>query len=228
MPKHDQPAGLEGRTKAYRSLFEQNPLAVIYWNTQFEVLEWNEAATRVFGYSADEVVGTRAASLIVPAPVRGFVEQLWEGLLSGKSQRVTNANVTKDGRTILCEWNSTPLVDEADQVMGVVSICTDVTERARESDALKRSEARFRSLIELLPDAISVVREGQFLYVNPALARYLGYASPEELCALPTTVMVPPDEIERSGENPALLRPSLAAPVEYTLRRKDGDLVTCE
>jgi PAS domain S-box-containing protein len=214
--------------KAYRAMFDQNPLAAIFWNTKFEVVEWNEAATRMFGFTADEVIGKRA-EILVPEPVRGHVEQVWEELLRGQPQRTVNANVTKDGRTILCEWNSTPVVDEKGEVLGVASIAADVTERHRESDALKRSEARFRSLIELGPDAICVVRGGRFLYVNPALARYLGYDSSEELLALPTTVITPADQIEKTVEQMAvLLRRQVAPPVEYTLRRKNGDLVTCE
>lgn len=163
----------------------QNPLAVIFWNTRFEVIEWNEAATRMFGYTAEEVRGERPVDWLVPEPARGYVDEVWDKLLSGRGTHGTNANVTKDGRMILCEWHNTPLVDENNNVVGVASIVADVTERIRESEALQRSEARFRSLAELTPDGIRVIREARSLYVNPALARYLGYASPEELLALP-------------------------------------------
>ena len=79
----------------------QNPLAVIFWNTRFEVIEWNDAATRMFGYAAEEVLGLRGVALLVPEPVRGYVDEIWDALLAGTGTHNTNANVTKDGRTIL-------------------------------------------------------------------------------------------------------------------------------
>lgn len=205
----------------------QNPLAVIFWNTAFEVAEWNEAATQVFGHTAQEMLG-RHAKVLVPEPVRGYVDAVWESLLAGNAQHVTNANVTKDGRTILCEWHNTPLVDEQDRIVGVASIVADVTERMRESDALKRSEARFRSLIELMPDAVAVTRDGVFLYVNPAFARFSGYSA-EELSRMGPGDLLLPEESEKARARSELLRRTGFAPaVEYRIRRKDGEIVTCE
>ncbi len=47
-------------------LIDSSPLAVIEWNTNFEVVSWNPAAERIFGYSFEEAKGRHAAGLIVP------------------------------------------------------------------------------------------------------------------------------------------------------------------
>jgi len=61
-----------------------------------------------------------------------------------------NRNVTKDGRSILCEWHNTPLRDAAGEVIAVMSMVQDVTERKQvqaererllESERLARTEA---------------------------------------------------------------------------------------
>ena len=66
---------------------------------------------------------------------RGIELQQAEG-----GSRSTNDNVTKDGRTISCEWYNTPLVDEAGRVLGVASLVQDVTERVALEERLRQSQ----------------------------------------------------------------------------------------
>jgi len=92
--------------------FSQTPLIVVEWNLSFEVVAWNPAAERTFGYAALEALG-RHASFILPTAARAPVEEVWRQLLAGQAvRRSTNQNLTKDGRVILCEWYYTPLLDE--------------------------------------------------------------------------------------------------------------------
>jgi len=75
----------------------------------------------------------------------------------------TNENITKDGRIILCEWFNTPLVDNAGNVVGVMSLVQDITERRRMEEALKESESRYR-VISRLPGPRLYYRRRQQSY----------------------------------------------------------------
>jgi PAS domain S-box-containing protein len=108
------------------------------------VREWNPAAVAVFGYSREEAIG-RHWSFIVPAAIHGQLDGVWAALMGQRGgNRSTNENLTKDGRTISCEWFSTPLIERGGRTIGVASLIQDVTERKRAEEALRESEMSLR------------------------------------------------------------------------------------
>ncbi len=119
---------------------QQSPLAVIEWDLNFEAIEWNAAAQAIFGYSKSEVIGRHAAGLLVPQSAKEQVNQVWRSLLQQNGgSRSTNQNLTKDGRTIFCQWYNQPLIDSYGNVVGVASLVQDITEQ-------KQAEAKIYAL----------------------------------------------------------------------------------
>src|ERR1019366_2409120 len=81
---------------------EQTPLAVIEFDLEGRVREWNPAAVTMFGYSREEAIGQHW-SFIVPAALHGHVDGVWEAIVGQRGgKRSANENLTKDGRTINC------------------------------------------------------------------------------------------------------------------------------
>jgi two-component system, cell cycle sensor histidine kinase and response regulator CckA len=120
--------------------FEHTPLAVVQWDMQFRVADWNPSAERIFGYSREEALGQHG-SFIVPPNFRSQVDQVWGTLLKQSGgTRNANDNLTKDGRTISCEWYNTPLVDDSGRIFGVASLVQDVTERVALEERLRQSQ----------------------------------------------------------------------------------------
>jgi len=116
---------------------EQTLLGVIEWDTDFCVTEWNPAAEAIFGYTSAEVIGHNASDLILSKARRPEIDALFDHLMQQKaSEFSTGENVTKDGRTILCEWVNTPLVDQSGTVVGGMSLARDITER-QQAEALR-------------------------------------------------------------------------------------------
>ena len=109
---------------------QQSPLAVIEWDTDYRAVAWNPAAEKIFGYTHEQALGERAADLIVPEDERPQIDQVWQTLLTqeGGTHSINN-NLTRDGRRITCEWFNAPLVVADGQVIGVVSLVEDITER---------------------------------------------------------------------------------------------------
>jgi PAS domain S-box-containing protein len=115
----------------------QTPLAVIEWNLKAEIVEWNPAAEALFGYTKSEVIGRRIVGLLLPEVAYKQAEDEWRELMVNKVGRhSTFHNVTRDGKTIICEWFNTPL-DSEGRIIGVASMVQDLTERDRIEEELK-------------------------------------------------------------------------------------------
>jgi len=113
------------------SLFiEQMPLALIEWDTQQNIIAWNPAARNIFGYTAPEATQLQGFEFLVAKDDKPHFKTRLTEVFEDKVVRLwTTENVTKDGRTIICEWVNIPLVDGAGTVLGVAAMAEDVTER---------------------------------------------------------------------------------------------------
>ncbi len=166
-------------------LFQQTQLAVIEWSPNFEVIDWNPAAEKIFGYSRTEALGNHANGLIVP---KGEFEQsnrvkVIDQLIAIGGNRSTNENITKDGKIIVCDWYTTPLIDSNGALVGFASLGLDITERARAIKALRENEERYRTVVEKASDGIFLVDVGtlHILEANAACCLSLGYTREEIL-----------------------------------------------
>lgn len=137
---------------------KQTPLGVIEWGMDFKIREWNPAAEKIFGFSSEEAIG-KHSNIIVPETARESVDIAWQSLLKQRGgTRLTNNNVCKDGRIIICEWFNTPLIDEFGKTVGVASLVMDITEQERSREALSISEASYKAIFESASDGI-VIRD---------------------------------------------------------------------
>jgi two-component system, cell cycle sensor histidine kinase and response regulator CckA len=123
-------------------------------------------------------------------------------------------------------WYS-PVRDSDGTVAGVIGVGTDITERRRAEEALRRSEESHRALVQHASYAIyRSSLEGRFLSVNPALVAMLGYESADQLLA----VDMPTDVYEDAAERTRLLarfsdRDAVIDGVEVKWKRRDGQRI---
>ena len=101
---------------------------------------------------------------------------------------------------------------------------------AKAMERFRESEARYRALAELSPDAAWVNLDGRFVYANRAAARVMGARSPEDLIGLRALDVVEPEYRETIRERIERMATEGgdAAPVETRWRRLDGTVIDVE
>ncbi len=150
------------------TLMEQSPIAIIEWDMHHQVIEWNPAAQRIFGYRREQVLGRHARFLVPHNQQIGFSVENMPNL---------RHNLTAAGDTILCEWRDTAIGT------GTLSLVEDVTEKRRASEVQRLSEIKFEGAFRCNPDSVSIVRasDGNFIEVNDAFERITGFSRSEWL-----------------------------------------------
>jgi PAS domain S-box-containing protein len=188
----------------------------------------SDVAARILGYSREELIGNPTLQSFPPEEAerlaaigRKFAED------GGGAGMVESVVVRKDGVRTPVEVAYTGV--ELEGKRAAVSFITDITERKRTEEALKKSERIFRQLIEAAPDAIAVSSGGRVVYANPRLLELIGCATLEELAASPPTSFVHPDD--RSGiasRQEGRRRAESLPTAEFRLVRPDGRVVSVE
>ncbi|WP_126453853.1 PAS domain S-box protein [Sulfuriflexus mobilis] len=164
-----------------RLLVEKTPLAVIEWDADFRVREWNPSAEHIFGYTRNEVLGRHAIELIIPNHVVELVDSIWRQITRGEGgERSTNDNKTKSGEIIICEWYNTPLIDSNGDLDGVVSLASDITERVQAQEALFNEKEFAETTLASIGDGVITTDEkGNLTYLNPVAEALTGWSLDE-------------------------------------------------
>jgi len=162
--------------KQFISQLENTPLAVIYWDLNFRIQEWNKSAERIFGYSRKEALGKHANEIIVPEEIQKDIEKLFNNIIERKSGKISkNENITKDGRKIWCYWHNTIITDNHNNISKVLSIAEDITEQEKTRKALVDTKNLYHTLFNLSIDAIILHDiQGNILSANEKAVDLLG------------------------------------------------------
>jgi diguanylate cyclase (GGDEF)-like protein/PAS domain S-box-containing protein len=120
-----------------------------------------------------------------------------------------------------------PLRRDFELMSRLTALAAIAIERKRSEDALRRSEAQYRSLFENVIEGVyRSTADGKFEAVNPALVQMLGYDSVEELLAIPSTRDIYASSDERAQIVATLHASGVVRQAECQLRRRDGTQIT--
>lgn len=184
---------------------------------------------RITGYTPEEIAATDFSSRIHEDDV-ARVELARLDNLRGLSTRIEYRFRCKTGHYIWLDLKATP-VGLGDGIVDRIVCCArDITDRKIAEEAARQSEARYRDLVELSPEAIGIVQGGLFVYGNPAAVELLGGRNIDDLLGVRMEEVIHPDDLASTYER---VQTVVATHQPVPLRqiraiRRDGRIITIE
>ena len=183
--------------KRFRNVYDTAPVAFVVWDAETRVTDWNKKAEEVFGWTKEEALGRNFLDFLIPKKDRPAIAKVVDHLFKGElPSHSINKNLTKKGQIITCEWTAAPLHDDGGHIVGAISLALDITGRQQTEEALVKSEARYRAVVQDQEELICRFRPDRTLtFVNDAYCRYFG-KKPEQLLGRKFTPLIPEEDHE--------------------------------
>ncbi|MEG4205403.1 PAS domain S-box protein [Microcoleus sp. Pol7_A1] len=184
------------------AIVEYSGDAIISKSLDGIILSWNNAAEKIFGYKAEEIIG-QSIGILIPPNLTNEEQQILERIRQGEMiKNYETLRVRKDGKLIHISCTISPVKDTKGRVIGASVFKRDISDRKRaENDrkqietALRNSEEQFRHAFEDASIGMAILSlDGHWLKVNPALCQIVGY-SPEELLTLTFEDITYPEDL---------------------------------
>ncbi|WP_246985272.1 PAS domain S-box protein [Halorientalis marina] len=162
-------------------LFENTPdpiMAVEFTDGDPYITEVNSAFEDAFGFEAERVADRPIADVIVPDEERAGYERIREQTLAGEPVEAEVRRETADG---VRDFILRVLPFESNDSHHAYVWYTDITERKRRERAIEEERQKYTTLVEQSTDAVVVVRDGQYVFVNDRFCEITGYDEAELL-----------------------------------------------
>ncbi len=188
------------------------------------IQSWNGGAERVYGYSAEEVLG-RSISLLCPTNRLDDVPPMLARIARGEHVRnVEMVQRRKNGDRIDVSLTMSPVKDSDGCVMGASAIARDVTVKKRIEAALRESEARFRMMADTAPVMVWMAGpDTHITFINKRWLEFTGRTMQEEIGDNWFTG-IHADDLERCRQSYLdAFKSEQPFSLEYRLRRHDGE-----
>ncbi len=162
---------IESQAK-YKALFNSVSDAIfIYDPVSFEILDANEATSKLYGYDNDELIGM--SCMTFSAEVDQSKNVATQIAQTGHANVLLRHHRKKDGTDLYVHLAGYKVIVNGNDVM--FTICKDITESRLIEEALIISEARYRTLVNTIPDLIWLKDvEGVYLNCNEQFERFFG------------------------------------------------------
>ncbi len=182
------------------------------------------SATDLTGYTPEEHYADPELGLKLVHPDDTHILEAFLRSPESADRVLTLRWTNKDGRVLWTEQQITLFYDDQGELAAIEGIGRDITERKEVEETLRRSEERFRSLVQNASDVIVILEaDGTIRYVSPAIARVLGLQT-EDVVGKNAVAFV--DPIDRTEAirifAEAKKEPGIRPPVEFRIRREDG------
>ncbi|NOZ62352.1 MAG: PAS domain S-box protein [Calditrichaeota bacterium] len=201
----------------YRALYDNavDPI-IIFDKKTHQILDCNETAVQVYGYSKEEFLRMTPHQL---HPLEEY--DIVEKNIQTNTTESYYHHVTKDGRIMQVEIHTGPVIYGDREAW--LSLVRDISDRKKAEDAQRESEQRYRAVVETSLNGICMAdADENLVFVNDAFAEMLGY-EPDELIGMNFSEFTDPEEFERMREQTEHRKQGKSSIYETVLIDRDGN-----
>ncbi|MGJ3250603.1 MAG: PAS domain S-box protein [Elainellaceae cyanobacterium] len=195
----ERTAALRQSEANYRNLLKTANSIILRTDRQGRIQYMNDYGLSFFGYEEDQILGRTLLETIVPEietsgrNLKPFVHDLFhkfEASLPQAYLQTENENLCRDGRRVWIAWSNQAIFNDQGDVVEILSVGSDTTQRKQVEEALQRSEAKFRTIFENSQVGIYRTRtcDGLILDANQRFADLFGFDSPQEIIGIEHTI----------------------------------------
>ena len=206
------------------AIVESSDDAIVSKSLDGIITSWNPAAERLFGYTAQEMIGRPIAILAAPdheSEMPAILERIRRG---EKVEHFETVRRRKDGGLVDISLTVSPIRDQSGRIVGASKIARDISQHKRAEQALLESEARFRNLANTVPDIVwTAAADGTITFVNDRWFHFCGLPPGGTTRDWPAP-QLHPDDRERCVEQwHQALREETRYEIEARIQRHDGE-----
>ncbi len=180
-----------------RSIVEVSPLGMMYVEKEGGVKLWNKAAEDIFGWSAADVVGGDLPFIIDEHS--SDCAKVFDSVLMGQTHTdLELKRFRRDGRLIDISLSTSPVSDKAGNIVGLMGVFADITDRKRAEECLLESENLYRSIFETTGGATLITDpDSTVTMINDEVETITGYNRKEFENKKSWTEILAPIEVDR-------------------------------
>jgi len=221
---------LKKSEEKYRELVENANSIILRMDKYGNINFFNEFAQQFFGYAEDEILGKNVIGTIVPEfessgrDLKLLIEDI--GRYPERYINNLNENMRSNGERVWIAWTNKPIRAADGEVVEILCIGNDITERKQAEEELSNSQRRLTDIIEFLPDATLVVdRQGRVIAWNRAMEGLTGIKAEEMIGKGDYGYALPFYGERRPILIDLALHPDLAWEKQYTTIGRSGDMI---
>jgi len=208
-----------------RAMFDAITDGIVTIDMEGHVLDLNEAAFRMPGYSSrEELLGANAFDFVSEKDRERVANDIMKSISEGTAlSNIEYTVMKKDGSTFDCDLSAAMLKDDSDNPVGFIAVERDVTERKWMEESLRASEEKLRLTFETIGDGITITdMEGRIVSVNAAMCRMGGWDREEVIGKQGFDFIAEQDREEALRSMLKVFGEGSSIVTEYSLLKKDG------
>ena len=218
---------LKASERKWRNILVNTPQIGISLDSRGKIVFVNNHFLKLTGRQREEVMGGDWFEMFIPEPNREEIRHVLEAVVCRKDvsgfSAYENEIVTRNGEHRLIAWSNVLTMDERGEFVDVTCLGIDLTERKRHEDELRKSEEKYRLLVDNQSDmVVKVDTEGRFLYVSPSYCQTIGKSEEELLGHSFMPLVHEDDRVPAAKAMEALYTPPHKAFMEQRSMTKDG------